>query len=129
VVFVGDAHMMARSVFYDEPVVFGLGDLDVAVWSLDKHVPGPRDSTIVGRYELWKRQGVANGASCVRTRVSRRAWQASSSVIRRGLPWACLCPRQPGSILRALHQMCTGMETMPKRRVLIRNHMGDATGR
>jgi hypothetical protein len=24
VVFVGDAHMMARSVFYDAPVVFGL---------------------------------------------------------------------------------------------------------
>jgi hypothetical protein len=35
VVFVDDAHMMARSVFYDEPVVLGLGDLDVAVWSLD----------------------------------------------------------------------------------------------
>src|SRR5215475_7343162 len=29
---------------------------------------------------------VANGASCVCTRVSRRAWEASSSVIRHGLP-------------------------------------------
>src|SRR5437870_13360732 len=42
VVFVDDAHMMSRSVFYDEPVAFGLGDIDLAVWSLDKHVPGPR---------------------------------------------------------------------------------------
>jgi pyridoxal phosphate-dependent enzyme len=49
VVFVDDAHMMSRSVFYDEPVAFGLGDIDVAVWSLDKHVPGPRGAAIVGR--------------------------------------------------------------------------------
>ena len=52
VVFVDDAHMMARSVFYDEPVAFGLGDIDVAVWSLDKHVPGPRGAAIVGRQDL-----------------------------------------------------------------------------
>lgn len=51
-VFVDDAHMMSRSVFYDEPVAFGLGDIDVAVWSLDKHVPGPRGAAIVGRQEL-----------------------------------------------------------------------------
>lgn len=52
VVFVDDAHMMSRSVFYDEPVAFGLGDLDVAVWSLDKHVPGPRGAAIVGRRDI-----------------------------------------------------------------------------
>jgi L-seryl-tRNA(Ser) seleniumtransferase len=52
VVFVDDAHMMARSVFYDEPVAFALGEIDVAVWSLDKHVPGPRGAAIVGRHEL-----------------------------------------------------------------------------
>jgi L-seryl-tRNA(Ser) seleniumtransferase len=52
VVFVDDAHMMARSVFYDEPVAFGLGAIDVAVWSLDKHVPGPRGAAIVGRHDL-----------------------------------------------------------------------------
>jgi L-seryl-tRNA(Ser) seleniumtransferase len=52
VVFVDDAHMMARSVFYDEPVAFGLGEIDVAVWSLDKHVPGPRGAAIVGRHDL-----------------------------------------------------------------------------
>lgn len=51
-VFVDDAHMMSRSVFYDEPVAFGLGDVDVAVWSLDKHVPGPRGAAIVGRQEV-----------------------------------------------------------------------------
>jgi L-seryl-tRNA(Ser) seleniumtransferase len=52
VVFVDDAHMMARRVFYDEPVAFGLGEIDVAVWSLDKHVPGPRGAAIVGRHDL-----------------------------------------------------------------------------
>jgi hypothetical protein len=52
VVFVDDAHMMARSVFYDEPVAFGLGEIDVAVWSLDKHVPGPRGAAIVGHHDL-----------------------------------------------------------------------------
>jgi L-seryl-tRNA(Ser) seleniumtransferase len=52
VVFVDDAHMMSRSIFYDEPVAFDLGDIDVAVWSLDKHVPGPRGAAIVGRQDL-----------------------------------------------------------------------------
>jgi L-seryl-tRNA(Ser) seleniumtransferase len=52
VVFVDDAHMMSRSVFYDEPAAFSLGDIDVAVWSLDKHVPGPRGAAIVGRQDL-----------------------------------------------------------------------------
>ncbi|HEY7491217.1 MAG TPA: hypothetical protein VIH59_08945 [Candidatus Tectomicrobia bacterium] len=51
-VFVDDAHMMLRSVFYDEPVAFHLGDVDLAVWSLDKHVPGPRGAAIVGRRTL-----------------------------------------------------------------------------
>ena len=51
-VFVDDAHMMSRSVFYEEPVAFGLGEIDVAVWSIDKHVPGPRGAAIVGRRQL-----------------------------------------------------------------------------
>ena len=54
-VFVDDAHMMSRSVFYDEPVAFRLGAVDVAVWSLDKHVPGPRGAAIVGRRDLMQR--------------------------------------------------------------------------
>ena len=51
-VFIDDAHMMSRSIFFEEPVVFELGDVDIAVWSLDKHVPGPRGAAIVGRKEL-----------------------------------------------------------------------------
>jgi L-seryl-tRNA(Ser) seleniumtransferase len=54
-VFLDDAHMMSRSVFYDEPVMFRLGDVDVGVWSLDKHVPGPRGAAIVGRRDLMQR--------------------------------------------------------------------------
>jgi L-seryl-tRNA(Ser) seleniumtransferase len=54
-VFVDDAHMMSRSVFFDEPVTFRLGAVDVAVWSLDKHVPGPRGAAIVGRRDLMQR--------------------------------------------------------------------------
>jgi pyridoxal phosphate-dependent enzyme len=51
-VFIDDAHMMSRSIFYNEPPAFGLGEVDVAVWSLDKHVPGPRGAAIVGRKGL-----------------------------------------------------------------------------
>lgn len=54
-VFVDDAHMMARTVFYKEPVTFAIEDIDVSVWSLDKHVPGPRGAAIVGRRELMER--------------------------------------------------------------------------
>ena len=55
IVFADDAHMMSRSVFYDEPATFDLGDVDLSVWSLDKHVPGPRGAAIVGRKELMAR--------------------------------------------------------------------------
>ncbi len=54
IVFADDAHMMSRSVFYEEPVTFELGDIDVSVWSMDKHVPGPRGAAIVGAKELVK---------------------------------------------------------------------------
>jgi len=54
-VFLDDAHMMSRSVFYDEPVTFQLGAVDIGVWSLDKHVPGPRGAAIVGRQEFMQR--------------------------------------------------------------------------
>ena len=47
-----DAHMASRSIFYDEPVTFGLGDVDVTVWSLDKHVPGPRSGAVIAKREL-----------------------------------------------------------------------------
>ena len=54
-VVVDDAHMASRSIFYDEPVSFGLGDIDVTVWSLDKHVPGPRCGAIVAKRKLMDR--------------------------------------------------------------------------
>ena len=50
-----DAHMASRSPFYDEPVSFGLGDVDVTVWSLDKHVPGPRCAAVVAKQALMDR--------------------------------------------------------------------------
>ncbi len=51
-VFLDDAHMMSRTIFFDEPPTFQLGDVDLSVWSLDKHVPGPRGAAIVGRKDL-----------------------------------------------------------------------------
>ena len=50
-----DAHMASRSIFYDEPASFGLGDVDITVWSLDKHVPGPRCAAVVAKRELMER--------------------------------------------------------------------------
>ena len=51
-VIADDAHMSSRSIFYDEPVTFGLGDIDVTLWSLDKHVPGPRCAAVVAKQGL-----------------------------------------------------------------------------
>ena len=51
-VFMDDAHMMSRTIFFDEPPTSQLGDVDLSVWSLDKHVPGPRGAAIVGRNDL-----------------------------------------------------------------------------
>ena len=54
-VLVDDAHMMSRTLFYQEPVTFELGDVDLSVWSLDKHVPGPRGAAIIGRQALMEK--------------------------------------------------------------------------
>lgn len=51
-VIADDAHMVSRCVFYGEPPSFELGDIDVALWSTDKHAPGPRGAAIVGRIDL-----------------------------------------------------------------------------
>ncbi|MBI4539366.1 MAG: aminotransferase class I/II-fold pyridoxal phosphate-dependent enzyme [Gemmatimonadetes bacterium] len=51
-VILDDAHMASRSVFYEEPLSLELGDADVTVWSLDKHVPGPRSAAVVAKREL-----------------------------------------------------------------------------
>ena len=50
-----DAHMASRSIFYEEPLSFELGDIDVTVWSLDKHVPGPRCAAVVAKRELMEK--------------------------------------------------------------------------
>jgi L-seryl-tRNA(Ser) seleniumtransferase len=54
-VLLDDAHMAARISLYDEPPALAYGAPDVAVWSLDKHVPGPRSGFVAGRIELVKR--------------------------------------------------------------------------
>jgi L-seryl-tRNA(Ser) seleniumtransferase len=51
-VVLDDAHMAARISLYDEPPALALGAPDVAVWSLDKHVPGPRSGFVAGRREV-----------------------------------------------------------------------------
>ena len=50
--YVDDAHMASRIGFFDEPKTFGLGKVDVAVCSADKHVAGPRAGVLVGRSDL-----------------------------------------------------------------------------
>ncbi len=50
-----DAHMASRTVFFEEPVTFALEGIDIGVWSLDKHVPGPRSAAIVATQELMER--------------------------------------------------------------------------
>ena len=40
-VYVDDAHMASRVSFFDEPRTFGVGQVDIAVCSADKHVAGP----------------------------------------------------------------------------------------
>jgi L-seryl-tRNA(Ser) seleniumtransferase len=47
-VFVDDAHMASRLAFYDEPPALAPGDVDLAVWSLDKHIDGPRAAAVAG---------------------------------------------------------------------------------
>lgn len=50
-VMIDDAHMAARIAVYAETPPLALG-ADVAVWSLDKHVGGPRSGIVAGRTEL-----------------------------------------------------------------------------
>lgn len=50
-VMIDDAHMAARLAVYGEHPALELG-CDVAVWSLDKHVTGPRSGIVAGKKEL-----------------------------------------------------------------------------
>ena len=51
-VILDDAHMAARISLYDEPGGLALAGADIAVWSLDKHLGGPRSGFVAGRREL-----------------------------------------------------------------------------
>lgn len=50
-VMIDDAHMAARLAVYDEHPPLELG-ADLAVWSLDKHVGGPRSGIVAGNKDL-----------------------------------------------------------------------------
>lgn len=50
-VMIDDAHMAARLSVYGEHPALEL-DADVAVWSLDKHVTGPRSGIVAGKKDL-----------------------------------------------------------------------------
>ena len=50
--YVDDAHMASRIAFFDEPLTFQMGVVDLAVCSTDKHVAGPRAGVLVGREDL-----------------------------------------------------------------------------
>ncbi len=50
-ILIDDAHMAARLAVYGEQPSLAL-DADIAVWSLDKHVTGPRSGIVAGRKEL-----------------------------------------------------------------------------
>lgn len=51
-VMLDDAHMAARLAYYDEAPGLALADPDVTVWSLDKHLGGPRSGFVAGRKAL-----------------------------------------------------------------------------
>jgi L-seryl-tRNA(Ser) seleniumtransferase len=54
-VFVDDAHMASRMAFFDEAPALAPGDVDLAVWSLDKHIDGPRAAAVAGDRALVER--------------------------------------------------------------------------
>jgi L-seryl-tRNA(Ser) seleniumtransferase len=68
-VFVDDAHMASRMAFFDEPPALAPGDVDLAVWSLDKHIDGPRAAALGGERALVDR---------VRTRAFEYGLEAQS---------------------------------------------------
>lgn len=55
-VVLDDAHMASRIAIYDEPASLALAEKpDVAVWSLDKHMGGPRSGFVSGDAALVRR--------------------------------------------------------------------------
>lgn len=61
-VFLDDAHASARMAIYGEPPSFQVGPMDVAIFSSDKHMDGPRAGALAGRKELVRQiQGFSFG--------------------------------------------------------------------
>ncbi|MBM3952440.1 MAG: aminotransferase class I/II-fold pyridoxal phosphate-dependent enzyme [Rhodospirillales bacterium] len=55
-VLLDDAHMASRLALYDEPAALAIDPApDVTVWSLDKHMGGPRSGLVAGNRDLIKR--------------------------------------------------------------------------
>jgi L-seryl-tRNA(Ser) seleniumtransferase len=54
-VMLDDAHMASRVAWYEEAPGLALGSPDLVVWSLDKHLGGPRSGFVAGRKELIRR--------------------------------------------------------------------------
>jgi L-seryl-tRNA(Ser) seleniumtransferase len=55
-VLLDDAHMASRIALYDEPAALAIDPTpDVTVWSLDKHMGGPRSGFVAGTRDLIKR--------------------------------------------------------------------------
>ncbi|KZD09739.1 aminotransferase class I/II-fold pyridoxal phosphate-dependent enzyme [Oceanibaculum pacificum] len=51
-IVIDDAHMAARISLYDESPGLALAGADIAVWSLDKHLGGPRSGFVAGKQAL-----------------------------------------------------------------------------
>lgn len=61
-VFLDDAHVSARMAVYGEPPSFQVGPIDLAIFSPDKHMDGPRAGALAGRKDLVERiQGFSFG--------------------------------------------------------------------
>ena len=54
-VMLDDAHMSARFALHGESPSLALGEPDLAVWSLDKHLGGPRSGFVAGAADLIRR--------------------------------------------------------------------------
>ena len=52
IILVDDAHMASRIGFYEDPLPFQSGPIDLAMFSTDKHIVGPRTGVIVGARDL-----------------------------------------------------------------------------
>jgi L-seryl-tRNA(Ser) seleniumtransferase len=61
-IFLDDAHLSARMAVYKEPPSLQVGPVDLAIFSPDKHMIGPRAGALAGRTELVRRiQGFSFG--------------------------------------------------------------------